>query len=102
MQRLSYNARGVGRFERDLSTTEWERTPHIASLFGFDPEVPKHSGYSVSLLAPDFTSSGFAEFASFELSWRRCVSDEQLGDGRGKVQNAVGGAKDVIRDAVDM
>ena len=37
--RLAQIASGVGWFEWDLSTGEWEWTPHIAALFGFDPEV---------------------------------------------------------------
>ncbi len=37
--RLAQTAGGVGWFEWDLSTDEWEWTPYIASLFGFDPEA---------------------------------------------------------------
>jgi PAS domain S-box-containing protein len=37
--RLAQITGGVGWFEWDLSTGEWEWTPHIANLFGFDPEA---------------------------------------------------------------
>ena len=37
--RLAQIASGVGWFEWDLSSSEWEWAPHIAVLFGFDPEV---------------------------------------------------------------
>ena len=39
--RLAQIASGVGWFEWDLSTNEWEWTPPIAVLFGFDPGAPR-------------------------------------------------------------
>jgi PAS domain S-box-containing protein len=32
---------GIGWFEWDLETDRWEWTPHVAALFGFDPETPR-------------------------------------------------------------
>ncbi len=37
--RLAQIASGVGWFEWDMSTDEWEWTPHIAVLFGVDPDA---------------------------------------------------------------
>src|SRR5438105_10133110 len=34
-------AGGIGWFEWDLVTDAWEWTPHVAILFGFDPETPR-------------------------------------------------------------
>jgi PAS domain S-box-containing protein len=39
--RLAQAAGGVGWFEWDLATNQWEWTPHVAVLFGFDPETPR-------------------------------------------------------------
>jgi len=39
--RIAQVAGGVGWFEWDLSTGEWEWTPHVAVLFGFDPQMPR-------------------------------------------------------------
>jgi PAS domain S-box-containing protein len=36
--RLAQAASGIGWFEWDLTTDEWEWTPHVAVLFGFDPD----------------------------------------------------------------
>ena len=41
--RLAETAGGIATFELDLSTNEWEWTPQIAALFGFDPRTPKPS-----------------------------------------------------------
>src|ERR1700722_9486763 len=39
---LAQEAGGIGLFEWDLTTDEWEWTPHLAVLFGFDPNtVPR-------------------------------------------------------------
>ena len=40
-------AGGVGWFEWDLASNEWEWTPYIATLFGFDPEG-EHSSFAIS------------------------------------------------------
>jgi PAS domain S-box-containing protein len=34
---------GIGLFEWDLATDEWEWTPPVAILFGFDPQMPRRS-----------------------------------------------------------
>jgi PAS domain S-box-containing protein len=34
---------GIGLFEWDLATDEWEWTPPVAMLFGFDPDTPRKS-----------------------------------------------------------
>jgi PAS domain S-box-containing protein len=39
--RIAQVAGGVGWFEWDLVTDAWEWTPHVAVLFGFDPETPR-------------------------------------------------------------
>jgi PAS domain S-box-containing protein len=39
--RVAQVAGGIGWFEWDLATNEWEWTPHVAVLFGFDPETPR-------------------------------------------------------------
>ena len=39
--RIAQDAGGIGWFEWDLSTGEWEWTPHVAVLFGFDPQMPR-------------------------------------------------------------
>jgi PAS domain S-box-containing protein len=39
--RVAQTAGGIGWFEWDLVTDEWEWTPHVAALFGFDPEAPR-------------------------------------------------------------
>ncbi|MGB9647678.1 MAG: GAF domain-containing protein, partial [Stellaceae bacterium] len=41
--RLAQIASGIGWFEWDLATNEWQWTPYVAVLFGFDPEIPKTS-----------------------------------------------------------
>ena len=53
--RLAQIASGVGWFEWDLSTDEWEWAPHIAVLFGFDPEVakPKFSDWERAIFVDD-------------------------------------------------
>src|ERR1700720_568779 len=37
--RLAQMAGGIGIFELDLASNEWEWTPQIAVLFGFDPDT---------------------------------------------------------------
>jgi signal transduction histidine kinase/CheY-like chemotaxis protein len=39
--RLAQAAGGIGWFEWNLTTDEWEATPHVAALFGFDPANPR-------------------------------------------------------------
>lgn len=39
--RIAQVAGGIGWFEWDLITDEWKWTPHVAALFGFDPEIPR-------------------------------------------------------------
>ena len=39
--RIAQIAGGIGWFEWDLETDEWEWTPHVAVLFGFDPQTPR-------------------------------------------------------------
>ena len=39
--RIAQVAGGIGWFEWDLVTDAWEWTPHLAVLFGFDPETPR-------------------------------------------------------------
>jgi PAS domain S-box-containing protein len=39
--RLAQTASGIGWFEWDLATNEWQWTPYVAILFGFDPDIPK-------------------------------------------------------------
>ena len=39
--RIAQVAGGIGWFEWDLATNEWEWTPHVAVLFGFDPDTPR-------------------------------------------------------------
>jgi PAS domain S-box-containing protein len=39
--RIAQDAGGIGWFEWDLATDAWEWTPHVAALFGFDPEMPR-------------------------------------------------------------
>jgi PAS domain S-box-containing protein len=39
--RIAQVAGGVGWFEWHLSTGEWKCTPHVAVLFGFDPQMPR-------------------------------------------------------------
>jgi PAS domain S-box-containing protein len=39
--RIAQAAGGIGWFEWDLVTDEWEWTPQVAVLFGFDPETPR-------------------------------------------------------------
>src|SRR6202521_4737416 len=39
--RVAQIAGGIGWFEWDLVTDAWEWTPHVAILFGFDPETPR-------------------------------------------------------------
>jgi len=41
--RLAEAAGGVATFELDLALNDWEWTPQIATLFGFDPRGPKPS-----------------------------------------------------------
>jgi PAS domain S-box-containing protein len=41
--RLAQIASGIGWFEWDLATNEWQWTPYVAILFGFDPDLPKPS-----------------------------------------------------------
>ena len=41
--RIAQVAGGIGWFEWDLATNTWERTPHVAVLFGFDPKIPRPS-----------------------------------------------------------
>ncbi len=41
--RLAQIASGIGWFEWDLATNEWQWTPYVAILFGFDPDIPKPS-----------------------------------------------------------
>jgi PAS domain S-box-containing protein len=41
--RLAQMASGIGWFEWDLATNEWQWTPYVAVLFGFDPDIPKPS-----------------------------------------------------------
>lgn len=37
--RVAQEAGGIGWFEWDLETDAWEWTPHVAVLFGFNPEI---------------------------------------------------------------
>jgi PAS domain S-box-containing protein len=39
--RIVQVAGGIGWFEWDLETDTWEWAPHVAVLFGFDPETPR-------------------------------------------------------------
>ena len=39
--RVAQAAGGIGWFEWDLETDAWAWTPHVAVLFGFDPETPR-------------------------------------------------------------
>jgi len=39
--RIAAIAGGIGWFEWDLETDAWTWTPHVAALFGFDPETPR-------------------------------------------------------------
>jgi PAS domain S-box-containing protein len=39
--RIAQVAGGIGWFEWDLETDRWEWTPHVAVLFGLDPEIPR-------------------------------------------------------------
>jgi PAS domain S-box-containing protein len=39
--RIAQVAGGIGWFEWDLATNDWEWTPHVAVLFGFDPGMPR-------------------------------------------------------------
>ena len=39
--RIAQVAGGIGWFEWDLMTDAWEWTPHVAVLFGFDPDTPR-------------------------------------------------------------
>jgi PAS domain S-box-containing protein len=39
--RIAQAAGGIGWFEWDLTTDAWDWTPHVAILFGFDPETPR-------------------------------------------------------------
>src|SRR4026209_1018714 len=39
--RIAQVAGGIGWFEWDLETDAWAWTPHVAVLFGFDPETPR-------------------------------------------------------------
>jgi PAS domain S-box-containing protein len=39
--RIAQIAGGIGWFEWNLLTDEWEWTPHVAVLFGFDPHAPR-------------------------------------------------------------
>ena len=39
--RIAQVAGGIGWFEWNLITDEWEWTPHVAVLFGFDPQAPR-------------------------------------------------------------
>jgi len=39
--RVAQAAGGIGWFEWDLETDEWEWTSHVAVLFGFDPQTPR-------------------------------------------------------------
>src|SRR5207237_8576600 len=39
--RIAQIAGGIGWFEWDLMTDTWDWTPHVALLFGFDPETPR-------------------------------------------------------------
>ncbi len=39
--RIAQVAGGIGWFEWNLVTDEWEWTPHVAVLFGFDPQTPR-------------------------------------------------------------
>src|ERR1700691_918764 len=39
--RIAQAAGGIGWFEWDLETDAWAWTPHVAVLFGFDPEIPR-------------------------------------------------------------
>ncbi len=41
--RFAQEAGGIGLFEWDLATDEWEWTPHLAVLFGFDPNTAPRS-----------------------------------------------------------
>jgi PAS domain S-box-containing protein len=41
--RVAQAAGAIGWFEWDLVSNEWEWTPHVAVLFGFDPETPRSS-----------------------------------------------------------
>jgi PAS domain S-box-containing protein len=41
--RLAQIASGIGWFEWDLATNQWEWTPPVASFFGFDPAMAKSS-----------------------------------------------------------
>src|SRR5438874_1772533 len=39
--RIAQAAGGIGWFQSDLVDDAWEWTPHVAVLFGFDPETPR-------------------------------------------------------------
>jgi PAS domain S-box-containing protein len=41
--RAAQSVGGIGLFEWDLISNEWEWTPPVALLFGFDPETPRRS-----------------------------------------------------------
>jgi signal transduction histidine kinase len=41
--RLAQAASGIGWFEWDLTTDEWEWTPHVGVLFGLDPTAPRRA-----------------------------------------------------------
>jgi len=41
--RIAQAAGGIGWFEWALATNTWEWTPHVAVLFGFNPETPRPS-----------------------------------------------------------
>src|SRR5256885_2250485 len=43
--RIAQVAGGIGWFEWDLGTDAWEWTPHVAVLFGFDPETPRPTSH---------------------------------------------------------
>jgi PAS domain S-box-containing protein len=48
-------ASGIGWFEWDLATNEWQWTPYVAVLFGFDPAIakPSFSEWESAIFADD-------------------------------------------------
>src|SRR5579872_4097553 len=66
--RIAQVAGGIGWFEWDLATNTWEWTPHVAVLFGFDPETPR----------PSFADWKPAIF--FDDVPKLCSAVEQAGD----------------------
>jgi PAS domain S-box-containing protein len=66
--RLAQTASGIGWFEWDLSSNEWEWTPPIATLFGFGPAAPGPSflDWEGAVLADDLPKLHAAVAAAAE------------------------------------